>query len=67
MNDHDYVNFSQEHELNYILRKFDKRQTQDNRSALSRMGDSMKASTGKPRLQHGEFHAYVKKNLARLA
>lgn len=67
MNDHDYVNFSEEHELNYILRKFEKRQTEDNRKSLVHMGGVMKGSTGKPRLQHGEFHAYVQKNLARLA
>ncbi len=66
MNDHDYVNFSQEHELNYILKKFDKRQTQSNRNILVGIGESVKASTGKSILKHGEFHPYVKSKLSRL-
>lgn len=62
MNDHEYVNFSEDYELNYILRKFDKRQTQENRDRLVDMGKRLKASTGKQRLQHGEFHTYVRQN-----
>lgn len=66
MNDHDYVNFSQEHELNYRLRRVDKRQTQKNRDTLITLGKELKASTGKARLTHGEFHEYVLTQLYRL-
>ncbi|WP_372373274.1 hypothetical protein ACDI10_16540 [Vreelandella venusta] len=66
MNDHDYVNFSEDYELNYVLRKMDKRQTQENRERLNELGQRQKRSTGKPRLQHGEFHQYVRQNLWQL-
>ena len=66
MNDHDYVNFSEDHELNYHLRKVDKRQTEKNRDVLKSMGNELKTATGKRRLTHGEFHKYVKTQLHRL-
>ena len=66
MNDHDYVNFSEPHELNRHLRKVDKSQSQKNRDTLVVMGKELKAKTGKSRLKHGEFHEYVKTQLRRL-
>ena len=42
MNEHDYVTFSQDHEINYHLRKIDKRRTEDNRDSLRVMGDELK-------------------------
>ncbi len=66
MNDHDYVNFSEDYELNYHLRKVDKRQTETNRSILRDMGGELKRITGKARLQHGEFHSYVSTQTFRL-
>lgn len=66
MKDHEYVNFSQDHEMNYILRKFDKRQTEGNRAQLRIMGNELKELLGKSRLTHGEFHPYVQRNLHRL-
>lgn len=66
MNDHDYVNFQQDHELNYRLRRVDRRQTELNRRALRVMGDELKAQTGKSRLKHGEFHSYVLRQRPRL-
>ena len=66
MNDHDYVNFSQDHEMNYILRKLNKRQTEANREKLRTMGGELKQALGKTRLTHGEFHTYIQKNLHRL-
>ncbi len=62
MKDHDYVNFSEDYELNYALRQLGKRQTQENRERLTQLGKNMKAGTGKPRLQHGEFRAYARSN-----
>lgn len=66
MNDHDYVNFSEDHELNYHLKKVDKRQTEKNRETLKSMGNELKTATGKSRLTHDEFHKYVKTQLHRL-
>lgn len=66
MKDHEYVNFSQDHEMNYILRKFEKRQTEENRAVLRTMGDELKRVLNKVRLTHGEFHPYVGQNLYRL-
>jgi len=37
MSDHKKVNTSETHELNYILKKFDKRQTKENRDALQKL------------------------------
>lgn len=66
MSDHDYVNFSEDHELNHRLRRLDKRQTEGNREMLRRMGAELKTKTGKPRLQHAEFHDYASKEKRRL-
>lgn len=66
MNDHDYVNFSQDHEMNYHLRKVGKRQTESNRDTLRSMGRELKGVLGKSRLTHGEFHPYVSQNSHRL-
>lgn len=66
MNDHDYVNFSEDYEMNYHLRKVDKRQTESNRGTLRVMGTELKSRTGKSRLTHGEFHPYVSNQSYRL-
>lgn len=66
ISDHDYVNFSEDYELNYHLRKVDKRETEKNRSTLKIMGDELKKKLNKTRLQHGEFHDYVKGQKTRL-
>lgn len=66
ISDHDYVNFSEDYELNYHLKKVDKRQTESNRDTLKIMGRELKTQTGKARLQHGEFHTYVLRQKSRL-
>lgn len=66
MNDHDYVNFSQDHEMNYHLKKVDKRQTESNRDTLRSLGGDLKVALSKSRLTHGEFHPYVNSNSYRL-
>lgn len=66
MNDNEYVNFSQDHEMNYRLRTVGKRQTEGNRTMLRTMGKELKAATGKSRLTHGEFSPYVARNTHRL-
>ncbi|KJE35541.1 hypothetical protein UF64_11015 [Thalassospira sp. HJ] len=66
ISDHDYVNFSEEYELNYHLRKVDKRQTEGNRDILVVMGKELKKDLDKARLTHAEFHPYVSKQKHRL-
>ena len=64
--DHDYVNFSEDHELNYHLKKVEKRQTESNRDLLIDMGNELKAETKKTRLLHDEFTPYVNQERGRL-
>jgi hypothetical protein len=66
ISDHEYVNFSEDHEMNYHAKKVNKRETASNRSTLRTMGTELKSSLGKARLTHGEFHPYVNKNKSRL-
>ena len=66
MKDNEYVNFSEDYELNHHLRKLDKRQTQDNRDILKKIGDDTKKANNSPRLKHSEFEASIKKNKTKL-
>ncbi|CAD5749316.1 hypothetical protein [Escherichia coli] len=67
LNDHEYVNFSQDHELNYHLRKVNKQESTANRATLRTMGAELKAHLKKTYLTHAEFHAYIKTQLHRLS
>ncbi|MBK4715826.1 MULTISPECIES: hypothetical protein [Tenebrionibacter/Tenebrionicola group] len=53
------INFSEEHELNHILRKLGKKQSQANRATLQEEGKKLKASSGKRILTHAEFEAHL--------
>lgn len=66
ISDHEYVNFSEDYELNYHLKKVSKAQTEKNRTTLRTMGTELKTQLGKARITHAEFHAYISKNLYRL-
>ncbi|MEN4910145.1 hypothetical protein [Erwinia amylovora] len=66
ISDHDYVNFSEDHEMNYHARKVDKRETAMNRETLRTMGTERKAELQQTRLKHADFHPYVKENKNRL-
>ncbi|NVJ59766.1 MAG: hypothetical protein HWE27_05210 [Gammaproteobacteria bacterium] len=68
VNDWDYVNFSQDHEMNYHLGKVSKRQTEANRRTLRVMGTELKTSLNAVLVTHTQFHAYVSQllNLMRL-
>jgi hypothetical protein len=67
LSDHEYVNFSQEHELNYHLRKVNKAESSANRTTLVTMGEELKRKQGSHYVTHGQFHEYIKSNLYRLA
>lgn len=61
-NDWDYVNFSQEYELNYILRKYNWAQTEENRNLLIELGETCKRlleRTSSQAITHGEFYKYL--------
>jgi hypothetical protein len=64
--DHKYVNFDEDYELNDHLRKHEKRQTEDNRTMLKKMGKEQKAGLGVSRLTHEQFDDYIADNLHRL-
>ena len=66
ISDHDYVNFSQDHELNYVLTRVGKRQTEANRSTLRVMGTELKGVLRKTMVTQKEFFEYVKTQLRRL-
>ena len=57
--DSSYVNFSEEHELNSLLKKIGKRQTGENRSQLKNLGAMLKSKLGKRTLQQSEFQSYI--------
>lgn len=66
ISDHDYVNFSEDHELNYHLRKVNKAQSEKNRSTLRKIGELCKKELGVSRVTHKQFHSYVLKYLNHL-
>ncbi|MGY3859958.1 hypothetical protein [Aeromonas intestinalis] len=66
ISDHEYVNFSEDYELNYHLKKVSKAQTEKNRTTLRTMGKELKTMLNKERVTHTEFHSYILKNLSRL-
>lgn len=65
--DAELVNFSEEHELNYILRKVGKRQTEENRDVLQKLGRELKDQTGARILKSADFVAYVESKSDELA
>ncbi|WP_145573811.1 hypothetical protein [Yersinia alsatica] len=66
INEYDHVNFSQDHELDYHLKKVNKRQTENNRMILKEMGEELKKKLNKSHLTHTEFHNYIETQLNRL-
>lgn len=67
LSDYDYVNFSEDYELDYHLRKADKQQSIANRATLRMMGGELKVRLAKTFLTHQEFHAYILIQLYRLS
>lgn len=66
ISDREYVNFSEDHELNNHLSKVGKRETEINRKTLRVLGNELKSQTGQARLKHDDFQAYVTKEKNRL-
>ncbi len=61
------VNFGEDHELNYKLKKFNLSQSKDNRALLVTLGDEMKAESGNAVLTHEQVDTLIEKNLEKFA
>ncbi|AXV67680.1 hypothetical protein D0907_20325 (plasmid) [Pseudoalteromonas lipolytica] len=67
MNDWDYVNFSQDHEMNYHLELVNKSQSNDNRAYLRNNTQvTAKKALNKTIITHGEFKPFVQADKAHL-
>ena len=58
------VNFSEDHELNYHLKKNNLSQSKENREVLIALGKEVKAELGKDVLSHADVDAAIEKNIA---
>lgn len=67
LNDHEYVNFSEDYELDYHLRKVNKQQSITNRATLRIMGTELKTALQVTYVTHAQFHSYILKNTHRLS
>lgn len=68
MNDWDYVNFSQDHEMDYHLGLVNKSKSKDNREYLrSNTQWTAKKALNKTVLTHNEFKPFVKADKGNLA
>lgn len=63
LSDNATVNFSEDHELNYHLKKNGLSQSKDNREALISLGKEVKAELGKNVLTHEDVDAAIVKNI----
>ena len=61
------VNFGEDHELNYKLKKFDLSQSKDNREFLVELGSAEKEALGKTILTHQEVDALIERNIEKFA
>ncbi|CAI1871673.1 Uncharacterised protein [Serratia quinivorans] len=66
ISDHEYVNFSEDHELNYHLRDVNKQQSEVNRNMLRVMGIELKWQLKVYFVTHTQFRAYINTQLHRL-
>ena len=57
-----FINFSEEHELDYILKKYGKETNKENRDLLKEFGKKAKEFLEKTMLEHDEFYKYLADN-----
>ena len=62
--DRDTVNFGEDHELNYHLKKNNLSQSKDNRELLITLGKALKVELEKKILTHEEVDALIEKHIA---
>lgn len=63
LSDHATVNFGEDHELNYHLKKHSLSQTKENREMLTTLGKAVKVELEKKVLTHEEVDAAIVKNI----
>ena len=63
--DNDTVNFSEDHELNYHLKKHNLSQTKENRETLVTLGEEVKKELGKNILTHADVDAAIVKDITK--
>ncbi|OAT27032.1 hypothetical protein [Proteus myxofaciens] len=64
LSDNKYVSFSEDHELNYHLKKWGKKQSKANREQLVKLGTALKEKLGAKYIQHTEIDEEIEKNLS---
>ena len=57
-----FINFSEEHELDYILKKYGKETSKENRDLLKEVGKQAKELLGKTMLGHQDLYKYIEDN-----
>ncbi|ATV59634.1 hypothetical protein [Fusobacterium pseudoperiodonticum] len=57
-----FINFSEEHELDYILKKYGKETSKENRDLLKEFGKQAKELLGKTMLEHQDLYKYIEDN-----
>ncbi|SQI41577.1 Uncharacterised protein [Leminorella richardii] len=67
LSDNDFVNFSEDYELDYHLLKVDKQKSEVNRMTLRIMGNELKKRLGVTRITHKQIHDDILGQLNRLS
>ncbi|MFD1260410.1 MULTISPECIES: hypothetical protein [Entomomonas] len=62
MTDNKFVNFQEDHELNYQLKKHELRQTEANREKLQEIGKQTRKDTNKRKLTQDEVSSAISRN-----
>ena len=57
-----FINFSEVHELDYILKKYGKETTKETRDLLKEFGKKAKELLGKTMLGHQDLYKYIEDN-----
>ena len=57
-----FINFSEEHELDYILKKYGKETSKENRDLLKEFGKQAKELLEKTMLGHQDLYKYIEDN-----
>ena len=57
-----FINFSEEHELDYILKKYGKETSEENRDLLKEFGKQAKELLEKTMLGHQDLYKYIEDN-----
>ncbi|GKX54279.1 hypothetical protein SOASR030_03910 [Leminorella grimontii] len=67
LNEREFVNFSEDYELDYHLRKAEKQKSEVNRMTLRIMGNELKKRLDAQRVTHEQLHGYIVEQPYRLS